>query len=87
MKKAQRAAYQEDEYLERLVSSKKKVKVYLSNGVGLDGKILGVGAYSVLLYKEDLSKMKGINQMIYKHAITSIYETHELPEDCGWGNE
>jgi len=88
MKKAQRVAYQEDEYLERLVSSGKRVKVYLSNGVGLDGKVLGVGASSILLStKEDYLKRRGVSQMVYKHAITSISETHELQEDYGYGNE
>lgn len=87
MKKAQRVGYQEDKYLERLISSGKKIKVYLSSGVGLDGKILGVGASSILLYLEDYAKRKAISQMIYKQAIISISDTHELPEGQEWGDE
>ena len=87
MKKAQRVEYQEDKYLERLISSGKQIKVYVASGVGLDGKILGVGASSILLYKEDYPKRRGISQVIYKQAIISISDTHELPEDQGWGDE
>lgn len=74
MEKEKRALFQEDEFLEELISEEIIVRVYLTNGVCLTGQILNLGASSILLSNTG-RKMRGANQLIYKHAITSIAES------------
>ncbi len=85
MNKAKRAPYKEDAYLDKLISDGKLVKVYLVNGVGLTGKILGNDEFSLMLSKADNSKTQRHSQVVYKHAITSIAEAQEIQDR--WYNE
>ncbi|MBI4686002.1 MAG: RNA chaperone Hfq [Nitrospirae bacterium] len=61
----------QDSYLNQLRKEKVSVVVYLTNGVRLKGLIKGFDSFVILL-KETTQ------QMIYKHAISTIVPEHEF---------
>ena len=86
MERAKEALFQEDEYLEELISEESIVRVYLLNGVCLTGQIIDFGASSILISNTG-KKMGGANQLIYKHAITSIAKNFDMQGNYGWDDE
>jgi host factor-I protein len=55
----------QDTFLEHLQRKKTPVTIFLSNGVRLQGAIVGFDAFCVLL------ENNGQQQIVYKHAITT----------------
>ena len=55
----------QDPFLNALRKDKTPVSVYLVNGIKLQGKIDSFDQFVVLL-------SNGVNQMVYKHAISTI---------------
>jgi host factor-I protein len=55
----------QDTFLEHLQRKKTPVTIFLSNGVRLQGTIVGFDAFCVLL------ENNGQQQIVYKHAITT----------------
>lgn len=63
----------QDEFLKKAKADKVAVVVFLSNKVQLHGTISGFDRYVVLL------ESAGKQQMIFKHAITTITPSFPLP--------
>jgi host factor-I protein len=55
----------QDTFLEHLQRKKTPVVVFLTNGVRLQGTVVGFDAYCVLLERD------GQQQIVYKHAMTT----------------
>lgn len=64
----------QDHFLNSLRRSKTPVTIFLVKGVKLQGVITWFDAFSLLLRRE------GVNQLIYKHAMSTIMPA-ESPED------
>jgi host factor-I protein len=58
----------QDRFLNELRRSKSTVAVYLVNGIKLQGQIQSFDQYVVLL-------KNSVNQMVYKHAISTVVPT------------
>ena len=61
--------FNETTYLQKLIERKAKVTLYLMNGVQLHGTIVDADQATILFYCERT------NQMIYKHAISTVRDT------------
>ena len=73
----------QDQYLNYLLGSNIAVSVYLINGIKLSGLISSFDQYVVLL-KDSKSTM---DQLIYKHAISTIVPTKTLQSQTDGNNE
>ena len=62
----------QDLLLSRLRRSRTGVTVFLVNGFQIRGEIRGFDAFVVLIYSE------GRQQMVYKHAISTIAPEHPV---------
>jgi host factor-I protein len=60
-------AFRQDVFLNKLRLSKKEISVYLVNGIKLNGVLDSFDMYSLILVME-----KGITEMVFKHAISTI---------------
>lgn len=69
----------QDHFLNSLRRSKTPVTIFLMKGVKLQGIITWFDAFSLLLRRE------GINQLIYKHAMSTIMPT-ETPVDIDFSS-
>lgn len=58
--------FNETTYLQKIIEREAKTTLYLMNGVQLHGTILDADQETILFYCE------GTNQMIYKHAISTV---------------
>ena len=61
----------QDPFLNALRKDKTPVSVYLINGIKLQGKIDSFDQFVVLL-------SNSVNQMVYKHAISTVVPTHNV---------
>ena len=61
----------QDPFLNALRKDKTPVSVYLVNGIKLQGKIDSFDQFVVLL-------SNSVNQMVYKHAISTVVPTHNV---------
>ena len=73
----------QDQYLNYLLNSNIAVSIYLINGIKLSGLISSFDQYVVLL-KDSKSTM---DQLIYKHAISTIVPTKTLQSQTDGHNE
>ncbi|MEE3198199.1 MAG: RNA chaperone Hfq [Pseudomonadota bacterium] len=61
----------QDPFLNALRRDKTPVSIFLVNGIKLQGKIDSFDQFVVLL-------SNGVNQMVYKHAISTIVPSHNI---------
>ena len=64
----------QDPFLNALRKQRMPVSVYLVNGIKLQGEIDSFDQYVVML-------RNSVNQMIYKHAISTVVPARNLPPD------
>lgn len=65
----------QDQYLEQLKVSQSWVSIYLINGIKLSGLVASFDQY-VLLLRDNKNSM---DQLIYKHAISTIVPSKAAP--------
>ncbi|MBJ7961894.1 MULTISPECIES: RNA chaperone Hfq [Bacillus] len=56
----------QEKFYEKLIEEKKKVTIFLKNGVRVPGKIVAVDKFTVLVLSD------GKQQFLYKQAISTI---------------
>ena len=64
----------QDKFLKQLTNKKHKVVIYLVNGVRLTGEITGFDNFVIIV-----DTKKG-QQMVYKHAVSTILPENELDD-------
>ena len=62
----------QEQYLEELRAGRTQVTVFLMNGFQLRGTVLGYDSFVIILIAD------GRQNMIYKHAISTITPMHPL---------
>ena len=62
----------QEPFLNMLRKDKVQVAIYLINGIKLQGEIESFDQYVIIL-------RSGINQMVYKHAISTIVPSRIVP--------
>lgn len=70
----------QDPFLNLLRKEKVPVSVYLVNGIKLQGTIDSFDQFVVLL-------KNSVNQMVYKHAISTVVPTRSIRLPAGEGEE
>ena len=60
----------QDTYLRKAQSENRTVKIFLINGVPVDGKVLGFDNFTIALQEDKTGK----EILIYKHAVSTIKE-------------
>ncbi|MBJ8055810.1 RNA chaperone Hfq [Bacillus cereus] len=56
----------QEKFYEKLIEKKKKVTIFLKNGVRVPGKIVAVDKFTVLVLSD------GKQQFLYKQAISTV---------------
>ncbi|MCR5537092.1 MAG: RNA chaperone Hfq [Succinivibrio sp.] len=67
----------QDPFLNELRKQHIVVSIYLVNGIKLQGQIESFDQFVVLLKNKD-NQNKQVNQMVYKHAISTIVPTKSV---------
>lgn len=63
----------QDSFLNALRKEKLPVSIYLVNGIKLQGQVDSFDQYVVMLKST-------VTQMVYKHAISTIVPSHNVPD-------
>ncbi len=71
----------QDNVLNEVRKSKIPVIIYLMNGFQLKGKVIGFDNFTIIL------KSDGKDQLIYKHAISTISPQEKIEGILSWENE
>lgn len=70
----------QDPFLNALRKEKVPVSIYLVNGIKLQGQIESFDQFVVLL-------RNSVNQMVYKHAISTVVPARNVRINTGSGNQ
>ena len=73
---AERGGNLQDKFLNHVRKERMSLTIFLVNGVKLTGRITWFDNFCVLLSRDPRGGGRGVSQLVYKHAISTI-----MPDD------